>query len=306
MLNLPSTSDASNMNPIASTSTQNGQENSDEDEEFDNTHDDIVATVESELTNDAQNTDADNSVLENVATNDETTVDANEQSDNGLECNVNADDTSNSNIDSEIASNRSQSNGDNDDDSKYALAQVNMDPDDEIAIVSLFDGQENAAEDIDNNASSSTASIGVSLRDDETFQIGKDGKIMITRNVDDDLKMIYTHGETVKPLPRLYEIKINDTISGNIPFKNNATNDRAYLVKIGNEFKEIKMASLLVKGLGSLNDSAYRKQPGLDLAFVKALIIGLCTKKAIKNGENIHKDLLVFMKGLNIFVDSIL
>lgn len=74
--------------------------------------------------------------------------------------------------------------------------------------------------------------------------------------------------------------------------------DRAYLVKIGGQFEEIKMAAMLVNGLSRLNGIEYRKKLDLDGAFIKALIIGLCTAKAIVEGERIHKDMLIFIKGL--------
>lgn len=35
----------------------------------------------------------------------------------------------------------------------------------------------------------------------------------------------------------------------------------------------------------------------MDKTFIKALVIGLCTLKAIENGDEINKDLLVFIKG---------
>lgn len=73
--------------------------------------------------------------------------------------------------------------------------------------------------------------------------------------------------------------------------------DRAYFVKIGDTFKEVKMASVLVNGLQMFNENENRKKSEFDKSFVKALIIGLCTKKSIENGEEINKDLLIFIKG---------
>lgn len=62
------------------------------------------------------------------------------------------------------------------------------------------------------------------------------------------------------------------------------------------------MASVLVKGLKLFNDGENRKKIEFDKPFIKALIIGLCTKKAIEDGEEVHKDLLIFMKGLNLII----
>lgn len=69
-------------------------------------------------------------------------------------------------------------------------------------------------------------------------------------------------------------------------------------MKIGGEFKEMKMAAILVKVLLTLNgDEKNRANADLDLAFVKGMIIGLCSVKPIQNKEPIHKDLQIFMKG---------
>lgn len=57
------------------------------------------------------------------------------------------------------------------------------------------------------------------------------------------------------------------------------------------------MAALLVKGLLELNKDENRGNANLDKPFIKALIIGLCTLKRIKNGDPIKKDLLIFIKG---------
>lgn len=127
----------------------------------------------------------------------------------------------------------------------------------------------------------------------------------MTRKLDDSLEMQYIYGETPTPRNPQYVVKMNDPISGNIPFKENAENDRAYLTRIDKKYEEIKMASVLVNGLKCMNEGDYRKQSTLDHAFVKMLIIGLCTKDAIKNGKQIHKDLKIFMKGLYIFVNCI-
>lgn len=181
---------------------------------------------------------------------------------------------------------------------KHNLDPVNIHADDEIAIRSLFS-------DPKSNDASADSIAAVSLGSGETAKI-KDGKIVVTQKLDDSMEMSYVYGETPTPLKPLYEIKINDLVSGNIPFKANEKMDRAYLVKIDNRFEEMKMASVLVNGLKCLNDGENRKQSGLDSAFIKALIIGLCTTKAIKNGVPIHKDLMIFIKGLNIFVNSLL
>lgn len=69
------------------------------------------------------------------------------------------------------------------------------------------------------------------------------------------------------------------------------------MVKIGDAFMEVKMAATCVKGLLRFNETENRKDTGLDKAFIKALIIGLCTIKQVKENDRINKDLLIFLKG---------
>lgn len=69
-------------------------------------------------------------------------------------------------------------------------------------------------------------------------------------------------------------------------------------MKIDGRFKDVTMAAVLVKLLRRANDTENRKKAGLDRGFLKALIIGLCTAKSIEKGEQIHKDILIFIKEL--------
>lgn len=57
------------------------------------------------------------------------------------------------------------------------------------------------------------------------------------------------------------------------------------------------MAAVLVDALKLFNNEENRNNTDLDQPFIKALIIGICTKKSIQSGEDIHKDLLIFIKG---------
>lgn len=46
-----------------------------------------------------------------------------------------------------------------------------------------------------------------------------------------------------------------------------------------------------------LNGSEIRKDASFDIAFVKALVIGICHVKSIEQNGNIHKDMYIFLKG---------
>lgn len=70
------------------------------------------------------------------------------------------------------------------------------------------------------------------------------------------------------------------------------------MVKIDGNFEEVKMPARLVKGLMRLNQPGTREIVDLDKTYVKALVIALFTVKAIKDGLEMKKDMLKFMKGL--------
>lgn len=83
-------------------------------------------------------------------------------------------------------------------DPKHVLGAVDIDAEDESAIISLLELKNKVAKK-------------------------KDGKIYITQKIDNDLEMTYVYGEKPKALAPLYQIKINDVISANIPFKENVS-----------------------------------------------------------------------------------
>lgn len=55
---------------------------------------------------------------------------------------------------------------------------------------------------------------------------------MVTKKIGDDCEMVYIYGEVPKALLPLYQIKINDVISGNIPFKENVRKLSSFTVFI--------------------------------------------------------------------------
>lgn len=91
---------------------------------------------------------------------------------------------------------------------KFILQTVQMDAADELAIASLL--QPSAVELLG----------AIVLEENETADV-KGDKVIITKRIDTDCEMIYTYGETPNPLAEHYKTKINDLISGNIPFKEN-------------------------------------------------------------------------------------
>lgn len=104
-------------------------------------------------------------------------------------------------------------------DVKNSLQTVQMDLNDKLAINSLFD---NSANDGPSEMDEILPQIELTLGDGETAE-KKGDKIVITKIIDDELEMVYTYGETPKVLPPLYQVKMNDAISENIPFKENVS-----------------------------------------------------------------------------------
>lgn len=121
----------------------------------------------------------------------------------------------------------------NDVQAKHILLAVDVDADDELALNHLFDddgtNMSNSNESDGNNELNSReqpvsgALAGIVLEENEKADV-QNGKVIITKEMADDLQMIYTFGETPRPLLPLYNVKMNDIISGDIPFKENVHN----------------------------------------------------------------------------------
>lgn len=221
--------------------------------------------------------------------------DATEEIENNDELAMDVAQTSNAENTEEIENNDEQaidvaqtSNAEN---TKHGLPMVRMSFRDETAIDHLFDS------DSDAGAENNSPQIPP-LAANEKAEV-KNGKVVITKTFDRDFQMVYTFGEKLTAKYPMYNIKINDAISANIPFKENEFKDRAYIVKIGGQFKELELAVKVVNALLRLNNAENRMSVAMDKAFIKSLIIGLCGAKQIEGGEIIHKDLRIFIKGSN-------
>lgn len=177
---------------------------------------------------------------------------------------------------------------------KHILPTVQMSAVDELAIAQLIGECSQNASTLDEEASPLDS---ISLGTNETASLNSAGEVVVKKMIGEGLEMCYIHGQKPTPKNPFYQTKINDDITGNIPFKENVGKDRAYLVKIGGRFHEVKMCSKLVDTLRILNETDNRKNAGFDMPFVKGLLIGFCTANSIQKRESIHKDLLVFIKG---------
>lgn len=86
-------------------------------------------------------------------------------------------------------------------------------------MIPLSDSNENNQYDSDDELASGGLD-GIVLGKNEKATV-RNGKIIVTKRVDKDLEMVYTYGERPRALKSLNQEKINDSISGNIPFKQN-------------------------------------------------------------------------------------
>lgn len=106
-------------------------------------------------------------------------------------------------------------------DVKFGLAEVNVDFEDESMMNDLFDN--GSIENMPSNVQHATDALkGIQLASNEEAEV-RNGKVIVTKRIADDLEMVYTYGETPKALLPLYRVKLNDSISENIPFKENVS-----------------------------------------------------------------------------------
>lgn len=71
--------------------------------------------------------------------------------------------------------------------------------------------------------------------------------------------------------------------------------DRCFMAQKGNEFKEIRLPAKAVDGLLMMNEK--KRSQKFDVAFLKALLIGFCTLKKIKENGIIDEEIGRVVKG---------
>lgn len=115
-------------------------------------------------------------------------------------------------------------------DVKSSFSPVQMENDESVAIDGLFNTTNNVASSTDNSVDEngdvfvdSVSLRNVRLTANETAVINSKGQIEVTQIIDKDLACVYIYGECPVPLAPFYNIKMNDLITGNIPFKENVS-----------------------------------------------------------------------------------
>lgn len=128
----------------------------------------------------------------------------------------------NTNNNSECADGVESSAASNSVDLKHALQTVHMDVRDVTAINTVLESQSTtkSQENATTESQENDQIKQIELAANEKAEI-KNGKVVITKTIDDDVQMTFIHGQSLIARQPLYNIKMNDAISDNIPFKEN-------------------------------------------------------------------------------------
>lgn len=163
------------------------------------------------------------------------------------------------------------------------------------------------------------------LKDGERIIISPGGTKKVTKKIDEDCEILFDLAEfqnAFTPQQAGYQVKVNDSLSQNMPFKENvsqlifvcfqnkifigcfcfiqASKDRAYLIQIDGASHEVILAARVVDGLLFLNENGRREDVSKDKVFLKALLISvfsLSAIRALQPNQNLPRELLNFIKG---------
>lgn len=108
-------------------------------------------------------------------------------------------------------------------DTKEILPTVNVDEIDAFAMESVLcvggEGDQTASEQT-MQTPELPKGLSIVLEENETAEL-KDGRVIVTKRINEDLQMTYTYGEQPTILAPYYRVKLNDPVSEDIPFKEN-------------------------------------------------------------------------------------
>lgn len=127
---------------------------------------------------------------------------------------------------------------DQNDDVKNAFI-VQVSHDDAVAINDLFSALSSRSGDGDDcddglavDSFVPPSLTNIELATNETAIINAKGQIEITKKIDKDLTCMYIYGERPVPLAPFYNVKIGDSVSNNIPYKENVSAVFFFLLQI--------------------------------------------------------------------------
>lgn len=127
--------------------------------------------------------------------------------------------------DSFVESSQANSKSNSDDEIKYNMPNIVLDETDSSAVASFFnyehmdDEEQNTIATTNNEEKNTDASTTVATN--ETI-FSEDGVLKIKKIIDDDCEMIFEFGANIKPHVG-FDVKVNDPVSMNIPFKENVS-----------------------------------------------------------------------------------
>lgn len=121
----------------------------------------------------------------------------------------------------------------------------------------------------------------------------------------DGLEYVHIPGQELKAIeyePK-YEVKSNDLLCGNMPFKLQFNGDSEFMAVKGDSYEEVKLKGKAAEGLVKMNEEKLGEKH--DLRFLKGLMIGFLSVQKIKEfvtSEDIGEAILILIKGNYLFI----
>lgn len=114
--------------------------------------------------------------------------------------------------------------------------------------------------------------------------------------VDNDVEYMHIPNQLLQAIESapMYEVKANDLLCGNKPFKY-FNGNRYFMIAKDNGFIEIGLAENAVNGL--INMNKHKRGENFDIIFLKAMLVGFCSSKTIKEVETIDEGIMDLIKG---------
>lgn len=114
--------------------------------------------------------------------------------------------------------------------------------------------------------------------------------------VDNDIEYMHIPNQLLQAIESAptYEVKANDCLCGNKPFKYYNGN-RYFMIREDDGFIEIGLAENAVNGLLHMNK--HRQGENFDIIFLKAMLVGFCSGKKIKESGKIDEEVMDLIKG---------
>lgn len=131
------------------------------------------------------------------------------------------------------------------------------------------------------------------VKKEPVFQVMNDHDADVAENVfndsyeicgSDDELMIKINDQLPKPMAEKnkYQVKVDDVLSGTMPFAVNDKFDRSYIASFDSDWKEITLPCRIVRGLITFNTPENRDKIEIDSKFIKVLIVACFGMKKVR------------------------